>query len=516
MKTSFCVFFITLLIIYTCPLIAQNANSICAWKQTIRDFRLPKNSSLLEKESLQSSTQIIDKDQLFTLPVVVHVITTGDAVGSPDNPTDALINAMIKDLNNAYRKKGASFGGVDMKIQFQLAVRGPDGAVTTGIVRVSGAGVPNYVSGGITNNGTQGSADEITVKGLSRWPNTDYVNIWIVNKINGSSTSPGGYTYFPEYNTAATDGLTLNASVVNGTNKTVVHEMGHFFYLYHTFYDGGNETTCAANDDCSNEGDKVCDTEPMLNVLCGTSGNTCDGNKPFLIADSTKNYTVLNNYMTYTNCQWMFTQGQKARARSALISFRYGLVTSGALSAPATVFPVAACTPTATYSLSPYYGVEKVEFNTLSVYSNTSNADGSIYVDRSINQSTTVTQGQKYTITITSSYGNPHRIKVFIDYNGDGDFNDSNETLLSVYTDTARKKITIPLTGVVTNKPLRMRVVADNPATPAPTACKLHGTSTDGAGQAEDYTVIVLPAHAIAEQQKPKRNMPLIIKTATE
>ncbi len=516
MKTSFSFFLMALLIMYACPLIAQNTNGFSDWKQNTHDYRLPENNSLLEKEPLQSSAQIKDNDQVFTLPVVVHVITTGDAIGLPDNPADALINAMIKGLNNAYRKKGTSFGGVDMKIQFQLAVRGPDGAATTGIVRVNGSGVPNYVSGGITNNGTIGSADEITVKGLSRWSNTDYINIWIVNKINGSSTNPGGYTYFPEYNGAATDGLTLNASVVNGTNKTVVHEMGHFFYLYHTFYDGGNETTCAANDNCNNEGDKVCDTEPMLNVPCGTSGNSCDGNKPFLIADSTKHYTVLNNYMTYTNCQWMFTQGQKTRARSALISFRYGLVTSGALSAPTTAFPVAACIPTATYGLSFYYGVQKVEFNTLSVYSNTSSADGNIYIDRTVNQSTTVTQGQKYTLTITGSYGNPHRIKVFIDYNSDGDFNDSNETLLSLYTDTATKKITIPLTGVVTNKPLRMRVVADNPATPAPTACKLHGSSADGAGQAEDYTVIVLPAHAVAEQQKPKRNERIVIKTAIE
>jgi hypothetical protein len=470
----------------------------------------------LEKESLEPAALIKDNNQLFTLPVVVHVITTGDAIGSADNPSDSLINAMIKDLNNAYRKKGTSFGGVDMRIQFQLAVRDPHGTATTGIVRVSGAGVPNYVTGGITNNGTIGSADELTVKGLSRWPNTDYINIWIVNKINGTSTATGGYTYFPEYNSAATDGLVLNASVVNGTNKTVAHEMGHFFYLYHTFYDGGNETTCAANDDCNTEGDMVCDTEPMLNVPCGTSGNTCNNNLPFLIADSIKHYTVLNNFMTYTNCQWMFTQGQKTRARSALLSFRDGLVTSGALSAPTTVFPVAACIPTASFGLSQYYGVQKVEFNTLSVYSNTSNADGSIYVDRTVNQSTTVTQGQKYTITITGSYGNPHRIKVFIDYNNDGDFNDSNETLFSVFADTARKKITIPLTGVVTNKPLRMRVVADNPANPLPSACKLHGTSTDGAGQAEDYTVIVLPAQAIAVQQKPARNTRVIIQTATE
>ncbi|MEO8712218.1 MAG: M43 family zinc metalloprotease, partial [Parafilimonas sp.] len=357
-----------------------------------------------------------------------------------------------------------------------------------------------------------GSADEVAVKNLSRWSNTDYINIWIVNKINGSATAPGGYTYFPEYNSANTDGLVLNASVVNGTNKTIVHEMGHFFSLYHPFHDNDSETTCADNTDCTQDGDKVCDTEPELNVPCGTSTNSCNGNQPFIIADADKNYTVLNNFMGYTNCQWMFTEGQKTRARSALLNFRDGLITSKALTAPDGNLPVAACIPTATFSLSPYYGIQKVEFNTLSVYSNTSLGDGSFYVDRTCNQSTTVIQGSKYTLTITGSYGNPHRIKAYIDYNNDGDFNDVNETLFSAYTDTAKKKITIPLSGVVTGVPLRMRVVADNPTLPAPSACKLHGDSSAGAGQIEDYTVIIMPAtFAKLQPEKPLKLYPAII-----
>ena len=44
------------------------------------------------------------------------------------------------------------------------------------------------VHAGTTCNGFAGSADEVAVKNLSRWPNTDYINIWIVNKINGSTT----------------------------------------------------------------------------------------------------------------------------------------------------------------------------------------------------------------------------------------------------------------------------------------------------------------------------------------
>ncbi|HRH48453.1 MAG TPA: M43 family zinc metalloprotease [Panacibacter sp.] len=482
---------------------AQNKNAICSWKNTYTDFRLPKNAGQNFEKVISPLPPVTDNGAVYTLPVIVHVIHTGTPVGSPDNPSTTKINAMIKNLNSAFRKKGAMFGGAVMNIQFKLATKSPGCAATTGMERINGSGITNYTSGGITNINYPGSADEVAVKGLSRWPNTDYINIWIVNKINGSATNPGGYAYFPEYNSALTDGLVLQASVVDSTNKTIVHEMGHFFSLYHTFYDDAYETTCATNSDCANQGDKVCDTEVELNVPCGTSTNSCNSNNAFIIADAAKHYTVLNNFMGYTTCQWMFTEGQKTRARAALFNFRYGLITSGGLSGAATV-PAPACVPTVANGLSPYYGVQKVEFNTLSVYSNSSLGDSGNYVDRTCNQTTTVMQGKSYALTVTGSYGNPHRFKVFIDYNNDGDFADVNETIATAYIDTLKKNILIPATGVLTGIPLRMRVVADNPTLPAPTACTLNGTVAAGAGQAEDYSIIIMPAQAMAATRNSK------------
>jgi len=88
--------------------------------------------------------------------------------------------------------------------------------------------------------------------------------------------------------------------------------------------------------------------------------NSCNGNMPFLIADTEKNYTVLNNYMGYTNCQHMFTQGQKRKSPQCFIFFlRPGLLNSKALTASTGILPKAACIPVATYGLSPYYGIEK-------------------------------------------------------------------------------------------------------------------------------------------------------------
>ncbi|MEO7311765.1 MAG: M43 family zinc metalloprotease [Chitinophagaceae bacterium] len=434
-----------------------------------------------------------DADSLYTLPVVVHVIHTGTAVGAPDNPADTAIAALITNLNNSFRKNGPLYGGVDMKIQFQLATRSPQNTVTTGITRTNGSSVPNYVSGGITNSPfLSTSAFEPAVKRLSRWPNTDYINIWIVNKIDGEdSFGGGGYAYFPEYSSSITDGLVLKANTVDGTNKTIVHEMGHYFFLYHAFTDGDWDTSCAENTSCNTQGDLICDTEPFkIQFDCSGTINSCTGNN-YLVADVPHSYTVLQNYMGYTNCQWMFTAGQKERARWALLAFRLGLISSGALSPPVSFLPAVACTPVAANPLSAYYGVEKVDFNTLHVYSNTSSADSSFYVDRTVNQSTQPIKGNSYPLTISGSHDNWHRIKVFIDYNNNGNFNDTGETVLDDAQGRATAMVTIPLNAKA-GEPLRMRVVADNPSPTEPGACLLTGDAMYGSGQVEDYTVVLV------------------------
>ncbi|HRI21888.1 MAG TPA: hypothetical protein PLA68_13090, partial [Panacibacter sp.] len=58
--------------------------------------------------------------------------------------------------------------------------------------------------------------------------------------------------------------------------------------------------------------------------------------------------------------------------------------------------------------------------------------------------------------------------------------------------------------------------IADNPATPQPTACQLHGSATEGAGQVEDYSVIVIPAAQInAYKHHEKIQRPFIAQAET-
>ena len=51
----------------------------------------------------------------------------------------------------------------------------------------------------------------------------------------------------------------------------------------------------------------------------------------------------------------------------------------------------------------------------------------------------------------------------------------------------------IPSSAIAMCTPLRLRVVADHPAAPPPTACLLTGTPAEGVGQIEDYTVNIKP-----------------------
>lgn len=430
---------------------------------------------------------------LDTLPVVVHVIHTGTPIGAPDNPSDDAINAMISLMNNAFQKNGPMYGGANIGLAFKLATRSPGCASSNGINRVNGSTVAHYVAGGITSDtlAFPNSAHEIFVKDLSRWPNTDYINIWIVNMIDGFPNGSEGYAYFPEYNTALTDGIVVKASAVNGSNKTIVHELGHYFYLYHSF--GNNWVNCEEETDCTTQGDLICDTEPCLFTYdCSASTNPCT-NLPWQIADPVQNYTVLNNFMGYTDCAWMFTEDQKSRMLNALSDFRPGLWSSSALLPPVASLPADACIPSAVNGLSPLYGIQRVEFGNMDVYSNSSQADANFYVDRTCNQQVIVNVGQVVPITITGSYENWAQIKVFIDFDNYGTFEPPGELVLDESGGMVSGDVVIPSSSITMCTPLRMRVVADHPLAPPPTPCLLTGTPEDGVGQIEDYTVIVKP-----------------------
>ncbi|MCC5945140.1 MAG: hypothetical protein JJT94_09395, partial [Bernardetiaceae bacterium] len=424
---------------------------------------------------------------VYTIPVVVHIMHTGGAIGTIYNPTDANIIAMIDGLNQHFRNQAPfdAADGVDVEIEFVLAQRDPNCNATNGINRVNASSVAGYVADGISISGGPG-VSELPVKALSNWPNTDYYNIWIVNKINGNDGTSGsfiaGYAYFPGASDDR-DGTVMLATQITPANVTLPHELGHGLALYHTFHraeigeDSANATDCPLNADCSIQGDLVCDTDPhgRMNFTCNTTN--CGG----------VSAATLANYMSYCNGQDKFSDGQKDRMRAALETQRSGLISSlGATPPPATA-PATACVPTAT-GVFGALGVTRFQLNDLNVASPGSDPEGN-YVDRTCLQGTTVEAGNTYNFTVQTSV-NQHRVQIYIDYNNNGVFTDAGEQVFTGNTNnvggthTVNGNITIPTTAL-TDQPLRLRVVAEWAGHPVPTSCSL----TEG--QAEDFSLII-------------------------
>ena len=129
----------------------------------------------------------------YTLPVVVHILHHGEAVGVGNNLSDARVQEAIDAMNADFR---GEYGGVDTDIEFELAPD-PEGNPTSGIVRVDAASiVPEYVDEGMVTGDNLHPASEFTLKEFSHWPKEDYINVWVVSGLNGGMPSLG-FAYLP-------------------------------------------------------------------------------------------------------------------------------------------------------------------------------------------------------------------------------------------------------------------------------------------------------------------------------
>jgi hypothetical protein len=217
--------------------LGSRANGDSLYRQDIRnsDAQLRK---IIESQA-QKGAQVMAT--LYYIPVVVHVIHTGGAVGSAYNPSAAQIQGAIDYLNavydGTYVNDGIGIEGAgDINIKFVLATRDPSNNVTTGINRVDGSAIPDYTANGMRLQTLLG-APESDVKNLIRWDPYKYYNVWLVNKIDncdGISGCPSfiaGFAYFPFYNSSPTtrdrDGTVMLASQMVAGQKTLPHEVGH-------------------------------------------------------------------------------------------------------------------------------------------------------------------------------------------------------------------------------------------------------------------------------------------------
>ncbi len=152
----------------------------------------------------------------------------------------------------------------------------------------------------------------------------------------------------------------------------------------------------------------------------------------------------------------------------------------------------AICTPS-TSSYCCGYGIYKVSFDAIQ---NTSIDGVEGYMDFSCTNLTSVTGGSTHVLSVTTGTGNPQDTRVWIDFNNDGDFNNTNELIMDVQNAyNPSQNILLPTTGVVYSTPLRMRVSSDVVGV-AQSAC-----DANFHGQTEDYSVIVITPISVDEIQ---------------
>ncbi len=304
--------------------------------QTDPEYRARRAEIAKQHKNIEKQLQG-QKAPILTVPVVVHVIHTGQSVGSGANISDAQIQSAINALNEDFRRMAGTNGfggGVDTEIEFCLAVRDPNGQSTSGINRVDGSSVSGYSSGGMRLQTTSG-ASETSVKALSRWPKASYYNIWIVTEIDGNNGGSGtqGFAYFPGASSSVDGavilynafGTTGNLKGYTDMNRTATHEIGHGLDLYHTFEGDNGGGSCPPSG--TTQGDEVADTPPHRR-----SSSNCPSSNSNPCVSGGSLGDVVHNYMDYSSqtCKDEFTAGQSTRMRTALQGSRSSLLTSSA------------------------------------------------------------------------------------------------------------------------------------------------------------------------------------------
>lgn len=326
------------------PLLAQDRCAYDSYQKILLQRNPGRSQEKFEnwmqgkiRERALAGTQNRTQAGPYQVPVVVHIIHNGEAIGTGTNISNAQVLSQLKVLNADYKRLNADASntpslfqsvasGIDL--EFVLAKQDPDGLPTNGIVRVRG-----------TKSSWTTLQDEFVYKALSYWPAENYLNIWVLKLAD----SYIGFAQFPISNLPGmdgqstdriTDGVVIDyrafGSIDDGNfeldaqfnkGRTATHEIGHFFGLLHTF-EGG----------CTGPNDYVVDTPPLSEATrnCPSHpASSCNGTKMF------------QNYLDYTDdvCMNLFTSGQVSRMTTVLENSprRKSLLSSAGLTAPVMV-----------------------------------------------------------------------------------------------------------------------------------------------------------------------------------
>ncbi len=264
----------------------------------------------------RTTTQI--NEQPMIVPVVVHILHTGTEIGTGMNLTNEEVQSRIDQLNQIFRNEAGIPEGLDIGIQFALAVRDPEGNCTNGIDRIDMSGNPNYMNFGV-NYAQSSGLSNFTMKALYGWDTSQYYNVYVVNTIDNQG-SVSGFANLAAAHGQSNDGMVAKLSMFLGSPLSVAHEMGHALNLYHTFEGDGNGTACPPVNGCGIGLGDCCDDIPSHNRV----ENQCVDSNINACQEGTTAGSFIHNLLSYVgnNCRNRFSQDQKDRMIAALTEIR--------------------------------------------------------------------------------------------------------------------------------------------------------------------------------------------------
>jgi len=259
----------------------------------------------------------------YVIPVYFHVIYKADGTGWV---SEQRVIEQIDVLNQDF---GGAMGlGTDTTVKFNLV------------------GITYTVN---DEWFTDSPEDELAYKSALAKDTRRFLNIY-TNDAGGDSVL--GYAYLPQGSAGLVfDGVVMWHSVIGGRDngfgnydegRTLVHEVGHYLGLQHTFAPG---SVC---ENSYQSGDLIVDTPAQLDADYGCSASTSCGVN-----------SAIENFMNYANdaCMFEFTQEQTNRMICSLTSYRpdtFSVDTNGVSTASGTRSPlfVGRLTPGLTYNCS--------------------------------------------------------------------------------------------------------------------------------------------------------------------
>lgn len=265
-------------------------------------FRSLYNDVNEEIERDMESRSVTDVPEMLGFPVAIHVVSQNGRINIPRR---RIADGMAQ-LNATYAK---------IYLKFNLVVLDS--------IRANTRLEDLYY--GIWNTETDVFFDKYNMKNV--------INVYLLDNAEDGSYL-NGFTYPLDLELKQgrnRDLLCIGMRTVDN-GKTLIHEMGHFFTLLHTFNVDGCGGGCpteelADGSNCSTTGDLICDTpaDPAdVNYIdvrtCRYYGNIKD-------QKGVPYRPMINNYMSYYDacCEYQFTTMQYAVMRKIAQNYRHYL-----------------------------------------------------------------------------------------------------------------------------------------------------------------------------------------------